>query len=228
MDKKSAPSLVALLCAAALSVRAETPLETALLAAVRAEHFERVVDFGAGNESRPVKAHLGLPARPVAQPPNVNVAVLQLDAGGRLVDRACVLLSRDYPEGVVVPLDQNSGASSVRFIRWDIARFDGGTFAREDGHQLTTKGWTNDPPLTDAADIVPGRTNAPYQFMAPYPASLQTNGVRFFAAEETNAVLENLRTNRLVFLHTDLGHNDVVARRGAFGQFLESSCLENK
>ena len=179
MDKKSAPSLLALLCAAALSVRAETPLETALLAAVRAEHFERVIDFGAGNENRPVKAHLGLPARQIAQPPNVNVAVIQFDAGGHMVDRAYVVLSRDYPDGLIVPLDKNAGASGVRFLRWDIERSDGGTFAREDGHQLTTKGWTNNPPLTGADDIVPGRTNAPYQFMAPYPASLFKSLVAF-------------------------------------------------
>ncbi len=172
MENKFTSVVAGLLCAVAMGARAETPLENALLVAVRAEHFERVIDFGAGNESRPVKAGLGLPAKQVAHPPNVNVAVIQLDAEGRLVDRAYVLLSRDHPNGLIVPLDQNTGASSVRFIRWDIERFDGGTFSRDDGHQLTTKGWTNNPPLTAADDIVPGRTNAPYQFMAPYPASL--------------------------------------------------------
>lgn len=177
--KKQFHCLVAGLCAAAWGARAETPLETALLTAVRAEHFERVIDFGAGNESRPVKASLGLPAKQVAQTPNVNVAVIQFDGEGRMVDRAYVILSRDYPDGLIVPLDANSGASSVRFIRWDIERSDGGTFAREDGHQLTTKGWTNNPPLTSADDIVPGRTNAPYQFMAPYPASLFKSMVAF-------------------------------------------------
>ncbi len=154
------------------SVHAATPLETAVLQAVRAEHFERVVDFGAGNEARPVKAHLGQPARTIAHPPNVNVAVIQLDAAGRLVDRAYVLLSRDYPDGLVVPLDPDAGATSVRFLRWDIERSDGGTFSTDDGRQLTAKGWTNNPSLTAADDLVPGRTNAPYQFMAPYPASL--------------------------------------------------------
>src|ERR1035438_6605141 len=172
MEKKFTFALAALLCAATVSIRAETPLESALLSAVRDAHFEKVVDFGAGNESRPVKAHLNLPAQTVAHPPNVNVAVIQLDAAGRMVDRACVLLSRDYPDGLIVPLDKNSGASSVRFLRWDIERSDGGTFSRDDGHQLTTKGWTNNPPLTEADDIVPGRTNAAYQFMASYPASL--------------------------------------------------------
>ena len=179
MKRKLTAGLAGLLCAAALGAHAQTPLERALLAAVRAEHFERVIDFGAGNESRPVKAQLGLPAQTVAHPPNVNVAVIQLDAEGRMVDRACVLLSRDYPDGLIVPLDKNSGASSVRFIRWDIERSDGGTFAREDGHQLATKGWTNNPPLAAADDLVPGRTNAPYQFMAPYPASLFKSMVAF-------------------------------------------------
>ena len=62
----TAMSLVAGLCAA----HAESPLEFALLAAVRAVHFADVIDFGAGNEARPVKAHLGSPAkknRPAAE-----------------------------------------------------------------------------------------------------------------------------------------------------------------
>ena len=172
MEHKFTLTAAALLCAVSWSVRAETPLEAALLNAVCAGHFERVIDFGAGNESRPAKAQLGLPAPPVAHSPNVNVAVIQFDAEGCMVDRACVLLSRDYPDGLIVPLDKNSGASSVRFLRWDIERSDGGTFSPDDGHQLTTKGWTNDPPLTEADDILPGRTNAPYLFMVPYPASL--------------------------------------------------------
>lgn len=150
----------------------ETPLESAVLAAVRAAHFEEVVDFGAGNESRPVKAHLNIPAQKIDHTPNVNVAVMQLDAAGNLVDRAFVLLSRDYPKGVIVPVDKNLNTTNVRFRCWDIERSDGGTFSREDGHQLTTKGWTNDPPLTSEDDIVPGREGAPFQFMAPYPASL--------------------------------------------------------
>jgi D-alanyl-D-alanine carboxypeptidase/D-alanyl-D-alanine-endopeptidase (penicillin-binding protein 4) len=56
----------------------------------------------------------------------------------------------------------------------------------------------------------------------------RTKAVSFFAGEDTNAVPENLATNKIVFLHTDMVHNDVVARRGTFEQFLKSSCLENK
>jgi hypothetical protein len=57
-------------------------------------------------------------------------------------------------------------------------------------------------------------------------ASYKTNGVNFFAGEDTNAVPKNLRVNKIVFLHTDMVHNDVVAKRGTFGQFLKSSCLK--
>ena len=179
MEKRITLTFAALLWVLSPVAGAQTPLETALLSAVRAGHFEQVIDFGAGNESRPVKAHLGVVAPQIAHPPNVNVAVIQLDAGGRMVDRACVLLSRDYPDGLVVPLDKDAGADGVRFLRWDVERFDGGTFSRADGHQLTTKGWTNNPPLTEADEIIPGRTNAPYQFMAPYPASLFKSMVAF-------------------------------------------------
>jgi len=177
----------AVLAAGSTASRAETPLETALLSAVRAAHFENIIDFGAGNESRPVRAQLGQAARPIAYPPNVNVAVIQLDAAGRLVDRAYVLLSRDYPAGLVVPLDPDAGATRVRFLRWDIARSDGGTFSYEDGHQLTRKGWTNDPPLTAADDLVPGRAAAPYTFMAPYPASLFKSMIAFHVLRMVDA-----------------------------------------
>lgn len=171
MENKIVGISAVLLCACVLMGHAETPLETAVLQAVRDAHFEQVIDFGAGNEARPARANLHSPAPTIAQPPNVNVAVIQLDAQGRMLDRAYVLLSRDYPNGLVVPLDPNAGASSVRFLRWDIERSNGGTFSA-DGKRLTSKGWTNDPPLTEADDIVPGRTHAPYQFMASYPASL--------------------------------------------------------
>jgi hypothetical protein len=59
-------------------------------------------------------------------------------------------------------------------------------------------------------------------------ASICANHVSVFAAEDTNAPPPALQTNRLVFLHTDLAHNDVVAKRGTFGEFLRTSCLENR
>ena len=178
MEKRFNGWLAALALLASTSVQAETKLETALLTAVRDAHFDTVVDFGAGNENQPAKAHLNLPAPTIAHPPNVNVAVLQLDAQGKLVDRAYVLLSRDYPQGVVVPLDKNLGAPSVRFLRWDIDRSNGGKFSK-DGDRISEKGWTNNPPLTAADELVPGTTNAALQFMVPYPASLFKSMVAF-------------------------------------------------
>ena len=37
---------------------------------------------------------------------------------------------------------------------------------------------------------------------------------------------DDLRTNQLVFLYTDLPHNDVLAKHKTFREFLNTSCLE--
>jgi hypothetical protein len=90
--------------------------------------------------------------RRIAHVPNVDVAVIALDTQGRATAAANVLLSRDYPRGQVVPIDGNWGTTAVRFTRWRQSRFDG----------FQGRG----------TDIVGGRSQAPYQFMAPYPASV--------------------------------------------------------
>ena len=59
-------------------------------------------------------------------------------------------------------------------------------------------------------------------------ANYQAGGAAFFAGEETNLVSENLLTNKIVFLHTDLVHNDVVSKRGEFLLFLKASCLQDR
>jgi hypothetical protein len=59
-------------------------------------------------------------------------------------------------------------------------------------------------------------------------ASYKTNGVSFLASEDTGATEETLETNKLVFLHSDLPHDEVPVHRSEFEQFLKSSCLENK
>jgi hypothetical protein len=59
-------------------------------------------------------------------------------------------------------------------------------------------------------------------------AAARKNHIVYFASEDTNASPASLEKNRLVFLHTDLSHNDVMARRGTFGEFLRTSCLENR
>lgn len=59
-------------------------------------------------------------------------------------------------------------------------------------------------------------------------ALLHSRGVKFLATEDSAIKPEELQTNRIVFLHTDLTHNEVFARRGTFGQFLKTSGLQNK
>ena len=59
-------------------------------------------------------------------------------------------------------------------------------------------------------------------------ASIHDGHDSVFASEDTNAPPQALQSNRLVFLHTDMAHDDVVAKRGTFGEFLRTSCLENR
>ena len=59
-------------------------------------------------------------------------------------------------------------------------------------------------------------------------ASYKNGGTAFFAAEDSAAPAPALETNKLVFLHTGMIHNDVVAKRATFALFLKTSCLENK
>ncbi|HEX8825974.1 MAG TPA: serine hydrolase [Archangium sp.] len=128
-----------------LSPTRSRALETQLLRAVGEVGLDRVLDWRRKGER-------------IAHPPNVDVAVIELDAEGRPVAAANVLVSRDYPKGRGVPIDARTlGTRAVRFTRWDLDRWD------------DTKGWP-DAPADD--DLVPGREKAPLRFMAPYPASL--------------------------------------------------------
>src|SRR5436309_2701062 len=114
-------------------------LAAKVLADMQSVHFERVVDFANGGGR-------------IAHVPNVDVAVIGLDGQGRATAAADVLLSRDYPQGQIAPLDANRGTTAVRFTRWRQSGFDG-----SEGR---------------GTDLVGGRSRAPYHFMAPYPASL--------------------------------------------------------
>jgi len=140
--------------------------------------FGETIEFGPFEDVCPGADFCASPALPVRYMPNVDVAVIELDGDGHVTAAANVLLSRDYPDGVVVPIDRNGGSagsygvSSVRWRRWDIDRYNGGTYSQTDGHQLTVKGWADSPPLVAGDDIVGGREAAPIEFMAPYPASL--------------------------------------------------------
>ena len=59
-------------------------------------------------------------------------------------------------------------------------------------------------------------------------ANCQTNGVRFISLEETNLAAADLQREKIVFIHTDLTHNEVIFRRGEFSLFLKTSCLEER
>jgi beta-lactamase class A len=142
-----------------------------LLAAVRSVRFDQVIDFGPQGMC-PGAKFCAFPARRIAHPPNVDVAVIELDANGRPIDAADVLLSRDYPDGILVPVNRDLGTTAIRYLRWNINRYNGGTFSTATGRQLTREGWADHPSLTRADDIVPGREHAPLRFMEPYPASL--------------------------------------------------------
>jgi hypothetical protein len=97
--------LPAAIIAAALALAGASPaaapaqspsdaLAANVLAAVQNVHFENVVDFANGGGR-------------IAHVPNVDVAVIALDAQGRATAAANVLLSRDYPRGQIVPIDGN-------------------------------------------------------------------------------------------------------------------------
>jgi beta-lactamase class A len=140
-----------------------------LLESVRGAGFDQVTDYG------PVEDFFSPRSAPrIATTPNVDVAVIELDREGEMKAVANVLLSRDYPSGLKVPINSNHGTDAVRWLKWDIDRWNGGTFGIQQGElrQLTTKGWVTNPDLTFKDDIVMGSGNAPYRFMAPYPASL--------------------------------------------------------
>ncbi len=57
-------------------------------------------------------------------------------------------------------------------------------------------------------------------------ATLKQRGTAFFASKETEAKPADLHSNRLIFLYTDLSHNEVVSKRQEFRDYLQTSCFE--
>ena len=99
-------------------------------------------------------------AQPISQQPQIDATVLELDGYGRITGSATVLMSPQYQHGVVVPVDENHHTTAVRWRQWD----DAGWYAN---HAQGT------------IDIVPGREDAPLDFMSPYPASVLKLMVNF-------------------------------------------------
>jgi hypothetical protein len=52
--------------------------------------------------------------------------------------------------------------------------------------------------------------------------------VPFCAREEQSLTQQDLKRSSVLFIHTDLSHNDVIARRSQFRQYLETSCLRSR
>ncbi len=61
-----------------------------------------------------------------------------------------------------------------------------------------------------------------------FQTRLTARGTKFLALEETGLTADALQKNLFVFIHTDLGHNDVVARRNGFALFLKTSVLAER
>jgi hypothetical protein len=57
-------------------------------------------------------------------------------------------------------------------------------------------------------------------------AALAGRGAPYFRADETNATAADLRNNHLIFLFSELPHDEVVQQRETFRHFLETSFLE--
>jgi hypothetical protein len=56
-------------------------------------------------------------------------------------------------------------------------------------------------------------------------AKLRLRGTTLFEANESETKSADLQSNRLIFVHTDLGHNDVIHKRREFRDYLSTSCL---
>jgi hypothetical protein len=59
-------------------------------------------------------------------------------------------------------------------------------------------------------------------------ANLKDRGTALFSANDTEATPANLRDNRILFLYTELPHDDVIHKRNAFEKFLSTSCLAGR
>ena len=57
-------------------------------------------------------------------------------------------------------------------------------------------------------------------------ASLKQRGTAFFAAKEGDSKPADLQAHRLMFILSDLPHNDVVNQRQEFRDYLKTSCLQ--
>lgn len=123
-------------------------LSAGMAQALRGAGFDKLVDFD--NVVDGV-------AQPAAAPPNVDLAVVELDHRGRVVAAANVLYDRDSPTGYEVEVDPETlQAQGVQFARWNAARY-------ADATQ-----WNAGP---DVADVLVQPARVDKKYMVSYPAS---------------------------------------------------------
>lgn len=137
--------------------RRSAALSSVLRTALVTSGFEDLVDFGPVEGRCPAGGGCPDGAPTVAHPPTVDAAVIELDDAGRVVAVANAVLSRDVPRGAVVEVGADLAARSVRWHRWDDARWDGVT------------GW--DAPWPDG-DLLAPAPGASLDVMSPYPGTL--------------------------------------------------------
>lgn len=130
-------------------------LSRVLLDALAEAAFDELHDAGEAEGRCPGDPACPWPLPRVAAAPHLDLAVIRLDADGRAMEAANVLLDPAAPGGRVVTLDQNLAATGVRYRRWVPERRDPAGAA----------------PFADADDLSPTRRSG-VDFMAPYPASL--------------------------------------------------------
>ncbi len=59
-------------------------------------------------------------------------------------------------------------------------------------------------------------------------ARLTARGTKILATEETSLAADALKTKQFTFIHTDLAHDDVMAKRNEFALFLKTSALTDR
>ncbi|MDR7279232.1 serine hydrolase [Catenuloplanes atrovinosus] len=155
--------------AAASASPSEPPLGEFLRRALDGLAFEEVLDTApptaaavvtTDKEIATVRRAPATVIAPIAQQPQIDATVLELDAAGRIIGSATVLMSPRYPDGVVVDVDRDLHTTDVRWREWD----DEGWYANQG---------------QGTVDIVPGREGASLDFMSPYPASVMKLMVAF-------------------------------------------------
>ena len=59
-------------------------------------------------------------------------------------------------------------------------------------------------------------------------AALRQRGTNILAKTDVDVIAPEFKTNKFIFLHTDMSHNDVLEKRKTFGEFLKTSFLGDR